>query len=85
MGFTCKICTKEIDDRFGWDRRYTSKPPICRRCEQPSYPTWNGSSRSVGLVKDGSLGDRRMARRLYAIADAINGEANRQNWRYGIG
>lgn len=78
--FICALCLREHDLEYSYDRKRKPKPPICLRCETPSYYGWNGRSRSVGLVRDGSFGDRRMTRRLFAVADELEGLARRTQW-----
>lgn len=80
--FICAICKESARDYYASPSSANHRviPPICMSCEKPSVYSWNGRGRSVGIVKDGSFGDRRMARRLYAIADALECTANRMIW-----
>lgn len=78
--FVCRICQRPQEpDRFIFgDGRIQPKPPLCRSCEEPTTYSWNGRPHRYGVIKAGSFGDRRAARRLFAIADALEGEARRQ-------
>ncbi len=74
--FDCVICNREIVDytfRNGRDRHIE---PICRVCEH-SY--------SAKGPNAGAFMDRRMACRLSAIANALQGTAGSMDWerRYG--
>lgn len=74
--FDCVICDREIVDydfRNGRDRHIA---PICRMCE--GYYTDRGPDA-------GAFMDRRMACRLSAIANALQGAAGSMDWerRYG--
>lgn len=74
--FDCVICNREIVDytfRSGRDRHIE---PICRVCER-SYSDKGPNA--------GAFMDRRMACRLSAIANALQGTAGSMDWerRYG--
>jgi len=79
--FVCAICQREVEAALCHDRRRPLRAPICSTCETPSIYGWNGRGRSLGLVPHGSFMDRRIARRLFAIADALECAARRKNWR----
>lgn len=81
--FTCAICEQQEDRRFAWRPQDVGIAPICKRCEHSwsTYSSWNGSSRDQGRVNAGTFGDRRMARRLFAIAEALHTAAIQAEWR----
>lgn len=74
--FDCVICERQVvdyPDRNGRDRHIA---PICRSCE---------SHYSERAPESGAFMDRRNAKRLSAIAEALCGTAHRMEWgfRYG--
>ena len=80
--FICGICLHEADNRFSWRIQDQSIPPICKRCEMEwsTYTGWHGRGHDKGKVTSGALRDRREARRLFAVAEALEHIANRQEW-----
>jgi hypothetical protein len=66
--FTCAICQREANVNW-WCRDGIA--PICSYCETHQTP----NPRPFG-----SFMDRRMARRLFAIAQAVDTEARHQIW-----
>lgn len=75
--FVCAICERDVRDHPDRNPRDAHLPPICKGCER-HYP-------DVRRLPQGAMMDRRMALRLSAIANALNGAANVMEWeaRYG--
>ena len=75
--FVCAICEREVIDwpwvRFGG--RDGHIPPLCAACE----------TRKPDMIGLGSPMDRRMARRVLTLAEALNGTAHRIIWRAQYG
>jgi hypothetical protein len=80
--FTCVICEQQECQRWAWRPQDIGIAPICKRCEHAwsTCSSWNGSSRDQGKVNAGAFGDRRMARRLFAISEALHTTATRIEW-----
>lgn len=78
--FVCAICQREIHDCKRSNIRDRHIPPICRSCENPTAVTWNGRGRDLARITSGSLMDRRKARRLFAVADALHTAATHKEW-----
>lgn len=79
--FVCAICEREIRDypfRNGRDRHL---PPLCRGCESTHTYSWNGRSRELARITDGSPMDRRKAKQVFALSDALHSEAATLNWK----
>ena len=71
--FSCAICDRPANARWFND---DSIPPICRTCEVTNTPL---------AAPFGAFKDRRIVRQIFAMAQAVETEANRQIWggKYG--
>lgn len=68
--FCCVICGKNANDTL-WSR--DGIPPVCRYCETYQTPV----PKPFGCFKD-----RRIARQLFAVAQALDTEARHQFYRW---
>jgi hypothetical protein len=81
--FTCVICRRDVDQRWGpRSGPRVEIAPICVSCETVKYYAWNGGARCRSAIKSGSVLDRRNANRIEAIADALASEANKIQWSH---
>ena len=69
--FTCCICERDIVDYVNRNGRDRHIEPVCNGCER-YY--------SDRAPTHGAFMDRRMAARISALANELNGEANRRQW-----
>lgn len=71
--FDCVICLRHVDNRWPGARQTQALKPICRYCEQK----WSARAPTVGAFRD-----RRVASQISALANALETEANHQQfWR----
>lgn len=70
--FDCAICGHHIDNRWPGPKQIWSLAPVCRYCED----TW-----AHPLPPQGSFKDRRIARQIGALAEALETAAKHANWR----
>lgn len=80
--FRCVICERTIEMGRHFDERRRQFPPVCFDCESPMAHSGYGSRRVTGSrVTEGTHLDRRMARRVFALADAIETLARHIEWK----
>lgn len=78
-GFVCAICRRQADNRWRGSRdRHVA--PVCVSCETISHYAWHGAIRQRGSFLAGAFMDRRKARQIDALADALSAEAHRIQW-----
>jgi len=69
--FDCAICERRIDNRWPGSKKMWPIQPLCRYCEEK----W-----SAGAPAHGAFRDRRVARQISALANAIDTAAHHQKW-----
>jgi len=73
--FDCVICGRHVDRRWPDARHQADIEPVCFPCERYDR---------VSIHPRGSFRDRRIARQIIALANALEGEARRAHYeRFG--
>jgi len=70
--FVCAICEREIEMRWNTHGPDRVVPPVCRYCES------HYGSRTK--LTAGSFMDRRKAKQIGALAEALSGKAHCMQW-----
>lgn len=70
--FDCAICGHHIDNRWPGPKSIWSLAPVCRYCEDTFAPP---------MPPRGAFRDRRIARQIHALAEALETEARHQHYR----
>lgn len=71
--FVCALCQREVRDYPNRNGRDRALEPICRYCE-------GAYTQRIGGLKNGAFMDRRKARQIAALAEALGGEAYSRDW-----
>lgn len=74
--FECVVCRREVRDYPNRDVRDRHLEPICRYCEGEYSET---------APKAGAFMDRRIAKRISALANALHCKANVISWGGSLG
>lgn len=69
--FTCVICQRDVNDYSNRNGRDRHLEPTCRRCE---------AEYGERPLTSGAFMDRRIARQISALAEALHCEANHLAW-----
>ena len=71
--FRCAICERDIRDYPDRDGRQRHLEPVCRMC----VSTW---TQGTGSPRDGAMMDRRKARHILALSNALHNAAAVAQW-----